>query len=160
MCVQTALLSPLSATRGGVGFENTHPGSPRWGEGGCGFCECVLCVQPGPAPEPQPASASPSQPGAGPASRQPGRAAATSQGPARHKKETRSGRVTESHGLVAPFMVTWASSSSCLTLFFPPPRPFERARTLTVYGRSDNRANSEEPRNRTKIKDVFKRFQN
>ena len=59
---------------------------------------CCVCSQ----DQPQPARASPSQPGPGPASRQPGRAAATRQGPARHKKETRSGRVTELHGLEAP----------------------------------------------------------
>ena len=41
--------------------------------------------------------------------------------------------------------MTWASSSFCVTLFSPPPRPPERARTSTVYGQSDNRANSGEP---------------
>ena len=47
-------------------------------------------------------------------------------------------------------LVRWASSSLCVTLFSPPPGPSERARTLAVYGQSDNRANSGEPlRNRT-----------
>ena len=48
-------------------------------------------------------------------------------------------------------LVTWVFSSFCLTLFSPPPRPPERARTfLAVYGQSGSRANSGESlRNRT-----------
>ena len=64
---------------------------------------CCVCSQ----GQPQPARASPSQPGPGPVSRQPDRAAATRQGPARHKKETRSGRVTEPHDWQVTCGVTW-----------------------------------------------------
>ena len=105
---------------------------------------CCVCSQ----DQPQPARPSLSQPGPGPTSRQPGRAAATRQDPARNKRETRSDRVTESHDrqvtCCVTCLVTWASSIFCVTFFSPPPRPSERARTLTVHGQSDNRANSGE----------------
>ena len=103
------------------------------------------------ASKPQPVRASPSQPGPRPASRRSDRAATTRQGPARHKKETRSGRVTSNDWQVTCGVACiWASSSFCATLFSRPPKPPERARTLTVHGQSDNRAKRGEPlKNRT-----------
>ena len=107
---------------------------------------CCVCSQGQPQSPSQPPGPAPT------ASRQPGRATATRQGPAR-QPGTRNGREVaepQSHMTLWRHLVTWVSSSFCLTLFSPPPRPFERARTLAVYGRSDNRANSgEPPRKRT-----------
>ena len=97
------------------------------------------------------ARASPSQPGPARASQgqaQPAASQAGRQPPGKTQPGTRKKREvaeSQSHMAVWRHLVTWASSSFCLTLFSPPPRLPERTRTLAVYGQSDNRANSGEP---------------